>query len=296
MSIPFEAYFVMLHLLLAGVCVFYILTGRTHLRWEYVIVVTFVPLFGPLIAGVAESMNVMKLQNSKPVDLETLSLGDNILWVTLKSFNENKDIVPLEEAILINDVSIRRKYMLETLYSDPMKFLDVLNIAKYNEDIETSHYATTTISKAQKDLQLSIQKLAVAIENDPADKSLLDKYVESLEQYIESGLLEEHLLRNMRIVFSKALEKKLEMTDQPQEVLIKMLKNRIKLGEFNAAYDIVDRLVKEWPLDERSWISYIRACVDSMDSRRLEDILSRIPVEIQWTREGRESLKYWLSR
>ncbi|MDL1919134.1 hypothetical protein FBQ83_07400 [Chloroflexi bacterium CFX5] len=255
----------------------------------------FVPIFGPLLAGAAEAMNMMELQNSKPVDLETLALGENILWVTLKSFDENRDIVPLEEAILINDVNVRRKYMLETLYSDPMKFLDVLNIAKYNEDVETSHYATTTISKAQKDLQLSIQKLAVAVENDPGDKALIDKYVESLEQYIESGLLEEHLLRNMRIVFSKALERQLAATDQPQDVLIKMLKNSIKLGEFNAAYEIADRLAQEWPLDERSWISYIRACVDSVDRKRLEEVLSRMPAEIQWTREGRESLKYWLS-
>ncbi|MBV6393257.1 MAG: hypothetical protein KPEEDBHJ_02497 [Anaerolineales bacterium] len=284
-----------LHFMLAGICAFWILSGRTHLRREYIVVAVFVPIFGPLLAGAAEAMNMMELQNSKPVDLETLALGENILWVTLKSFDENRDIVPLEEAILINDVNVRRKYMLETLYSDPMKFLDVLNIAKYNEDVETSHYATTTISKAQKDLQLSIQKLAVAIENDPGDKALIDKYVESLEQYIESGLLEEHLLRNMRIVFSKALERQLAATDQPQDALIKMLKNSIKLGEFNAAYEIADRLAQEWPLDERSWISYIRACVDSVDRKRLEEVLSRMPAEIQWTREGRESLKYWLS-
>lgn len=284
-----------LHFMLAGICAFWILSGRTHLRREYIVVAVFVPIFGPLLAGAAEAMNMMELQNSKPVDLETLALGENILWVTLKSFDENRDIVPLEEAILINDVNVRRKYMLETLYSDPMKFLDVLNIAKYNEDVETSHYATTTISKAQKDLQLSIQKLAVAVENDPGDKALIDKYVESLEQYIESGLLEEHLLRNMRIVFSKALERQLAATDQPQDALIKMLKNSIKLGEFNAAYEIADRLAQEWPLDERSWISYIRACVDSVDRKRLEEVLSRMPAEIQWTREGRESLKYWLS-
>lgn len=284
-----------LHFMLAGICAFWILSGRTRLRREYIVVAVFVPIFGPLLAGAAEAMNMMELQNSKPVDLETLALGENILWVTLKSFDENRDIVPLEEAILINDVNVRRKYMLETLYSDPMKFLDVLNIAKYNEDVETSHYATTTISKAQKDLQLSIQKLAVAVENDPGDKALIDKYVESLEQYIESGLLEEHLLRNMRIVFSKALERQLAATDQPQDALIKMLKNSIKLGEFNAAYEIADRLAQEWPLDERSWISYIRACVDSVDRKRLEEVLSRMPAEIQWTREGRESLKYWLS-
>ena len=104
----------------------------------------FVPIFGPITAITIEALNIWNRQASKPIELEPLTLGDDILWVTLKSFHESGDIVPLEEAILINDVKVRRRFMLETLYTDPLKYLDVLNIAKYNDDVETSHYATTT--------------------------------------------------------------------------------------------------------------------------------------------------------
>ncbi|MBE0671536.1 MAG: hypothetical protein IH588_13190, partial [Anaerolineales bacterium] len=210
MKIQFELIVLVFHILLTMAYAVFIYSGRSHLRKEQILPIFFVPIFGPVTAIVIEMLNIWNKQASKPVELEPLTLGDDILWVTLKSFHESGDIVPLEEAILINDVKVRRRFMLETLYTDPLKYLDVLNIAKYNDDVETSHYATTTISKAQKDFQLSIQKLAVELENNPDDPDLLNEYIDRLEKYIESGLLEVHLLKNLRIVYSKVLDRKLE--------------------------------------------------------------------------------------
>ena len=185
--------------------------------------------------------------------------------------------------------------MLETLYTDPLKYLDVLNIAKYNDDIETSHYATTTLSKAQKDFHLSIQKLEVALEAEPDNQSLLDKYLETLENYIKSKLLEEHLLRNLQIVYAKALDKKLEHSTNDLNTLIKKTRNSIDLAEYNLAFEVSDLLISTWPENENSWIESVRACIDSKDSSRLEEIILKMKKQkINWTKEGRESVKVWL--
>jgi hypothetical protein len=140
-----ELLIVIVHILLTLAYSAFIFSGKSHLRKEQIIPIFFVPIFGPITAFVTEMLNILNIQGTKPVELESSSLGDDILWVTLKSFHEKGDIVPLEEAILINDVKVRRRSMLETLYTDPLKYLDILNIAKYNDDVETSHYATTTI-------------------------------------------------------------------------------------------------------------------------------------------------------
>ena len=236
------------HVLLTLVYSVFIFSGKSHLRKEQIMLIFFLPVVGPIAALIIEMLNILNIQGTKPLEMEPVSLGDDILWVTLKSFHEKGDLVPLEEAILINDVKVRRKVMLETLYTDPLKYLDILNIAKYNNDIETSHYATTTISKAQKDFHLSIQKLAVAVENNPDDLDLLDEYIEILDKYIESGLLEEHLLKNLRIVYSKALDRKLKNAKNDRNTLIKKLGNCIKLNEYNSAYEIGDYLIANWPL------------------------------------------------
>ena len=276
MKLQIELLIVIVHILLTLAYSVFIFSGKSHLRKEQIIPIFFVPIFGPITAFVIEMLNILNIQNTRPVELEPLSLGDDILWVSLKSFHEKGDIVPLEEAILINDVKVRRRSMLETLYTDPLKYLDILNIAKYNDDVETSHYATTTIAKAQKDFQLSIQKLAVVVENNPDDRGLLDEYIETLDKYIESGLLEEHLLRNLRIVYSKALDKKLENAKNDRDAMIKKLRNCIKLSEYNLAFEIGDHLIENWQEDERSWIESIRACVDGQDGDRLQEILSKM--------------------
>jgi hypothetical protein len=254
-----------------------------------------VPLFGLITALVIEFLNILREEGSLPLQMEPLWLGDDILWVTLKSFHEKGDIVPLEEAILIDDVKVRRRYMLETLYSDPLKYLDVLNIAKYNDDVETSHYATTTISEAQKNFQLSIQKLAVAVEKNPDDMALLDKYIDTLEKYIDSGLLEMHLLKNLRIVYARELDKKLSRMPNDKNTLIKKLRNCIELKEFNTAFEIGATLIAKWPREENSWIESLRMCVDSQDGDRLKEILAEMrSKKIEWSNEGKDRVGAWL--
>ena len=291
-----EFIIIILHILLILSYSIFVYFGKAHFRKEQMLPMFILPIFGSFMAIVTEIMLISKQQGSKPIELENLTLGDEILWVTLKSFDENKDIVPLEEAILINDVHVRRKFMLETLYSDPLKFLDVLSVAKYNDDVETSHYATTTISKVQKDFQLSIQKLAVEIERNPEDQNVLDLYIETLEEYISSGLLEEHLLRNLRLVLSRALERRLDLGGVKKTMFIKKLENCIKLGEIDTAFEVAEYLIGEWDEDERVWISYLHACVDARDGERLKEVLSKMLVsKINWTRDGKESIKFWMT-
>lgn len=297
MDSQLEATILVAHILFTISYSVFIYSGKSHLRKEQIFLIFFVPIFGPIAAYVIETLNTLNKQGVKPINLEPLTLGDDILWVTLKSFHENADIVPLEEAILINDVKVRRRFMLETLYTDPLKYLDVLNIAKYNDDIETSHYATTTIAKAQKDFQLSIQKLAVAVESDPSNQALLDEYIETLEKYIESGLLEEHLLRNLRIVYSKILDMKIETARTDKNVIIKKLRNSIDLAEYNTAFELSDYLIATWPESDDSWVESIRACVNSFDEVRLQEIVSKMrDQKIIWTDSRKESVKVWLER
>ena len=282
------------HLLLALVFTIFIISGKSHLRKEQLIFLYFIPIFGICAALIIELMIISGRQGKTSVDLDSLSLSDDILWKTLKSFHEKGDLVPLEEAILINETKIRRKFMLEILYSDPYKYLDILNIAKYNDDMETSHYATTTISNAQKDFQLSIQKLSVEVENHPENVAVLDSYIEILGKYIKSGLLEEHLLKNLRLVYSTILDKKLHKVKTDKKTLIEKLRNNIELKDYVAAFETSDLLKKNFPEDEETWIETLRVCVEGNDTVGLQETINEIRRnDIVWTRQGRDQISPW---
>jgi hypothetical protein len=285
-----------IHVVFSVFYIIFILSGRSGLRKEYIIPIILVPLFGPLMALAVELLIMSAEAGNTPLDIETAAFADDILWKTVKRFHEQGDIVPLEEAIMINDAKTRRKYMLETLYDDPLKYLDILLMAKNNDDVETSHYATTSISYLQRSFQLSIQKLAVEVEKNPDDFELLDDYIGTLANYIESGLLEEHLLRNMRLVYSNVLDRKLAKIKNDQAALIEKVRNSIALKEYVSAFEVSDLLRKHYPEDEESWIESIRVCVEGHDRNKLlETVTAMQNRKISWTKLGREQIAPWVT-
>ena len=222
-------------------------------------------------------------------------LDGDILWKSLKSFSEDENIVPLEEAMLVNDFTTRRRIMLDALYDDPMKYLEVLLIARHNDDIETTHYATTMISHAEKKFQISLQKYAAEIERDPENMNLLNEYIETLEKYIESDLLEEYLLKNQRINYSKLLDRKLKIVPNEKQTLVKKLRNSIELNDYFSAFEVSQQLKQNWPEDEQTWVEAIRVCVEGKDQKKLEETIDEVKrIKINWTRRGREEATRWL--
>ena len=284
-----------IHILLAFFSGLLFFSGKSSLHREHMIPMISIPIVGPLMSLTIVLNTILKSDGRKPIELGSESFDDDILWETLVSYEEKGNIVPLEEAILINDVKVRRKYMLETLYDDPLKYLDVLMLAKNNEDVETSHYATTTISHAQKRFQVAIQDLAVAVESDRENLNLLDKYLEALEKYIGSNLLEEHLLRNMRIVYKEVLDRKLTRIKNDRIALIRKIRNSLELGEYASAVDASDLLIEYYPKDEQSWIEAVRVCVEGADNNRLREILIKVQKSsFNWSKQGREQIGPWV--
>ena len=185
--------------------------------------------------------------------------------------------------------------ILYTLHDNPMKYLDILLIARYNADVETSHYATTVISNAQKDFQNEVQNLSAAISQHPDDIEAIDSYISAVDRYINSGLLEEILLKNQRISFGQVLDKKLSLVPDDQPTLIKKSRNHIKLNESSEAAQTLKTLKQFYPRDEDTWIEAIRVCVESHDRTRLKETLSNIKNNpINWSNSGRARLDYWL--
>ncbi len=283
-----------------GICAliysFFILNKKSHIRKEFIIPLFLVPVFGVAAAIIIELINSKKKQGKQTLDLHKFFLDDDAYWKAINNRQENENIVPLEEAMTINDEKVRRKLMLETLFDDPRKYLDVLMIARKNEDIDTAHYASTTISKIQSGFQREIQKSAVAVENSPNDIILLDSYIDALEKHIESGVLEDYLLRRQRIVFARTLDLKLDQNEKDKETIIKKIHNSLQLGDFSTAYEASNLLKINWPLEEETWIEAVRVCVESKDKARLKETIDEVrQTKIGWTKHGKEQVAPWLS-
>lgn len=289
----------LLLLIIHFVAVFLVLIwqpGKLQGRREYIIPVLFVPIFGPLLAATIELMFLLEKPGSKPFELESLKYGHDLIWAASVKEQVDKEAIPLEEAILLNDIKTRRKVVLKTFKEDSFKYLDVLMVARQNEDVDTTHYATIQISKIQRQFQLDLQKYARAFERNADDLTVLNGYIDLLGRYLDSALPEDAILRHQRNVYAKLLEKKLALVPDDQDTLIRKLRNSAALREnYPATLEVIALLQKQWPCDEQTWIESIRACVEWQDSERCQQTIDAMQqARVAWTKHGREQIRPWV--
>jgi len=286
--------FLIIHIVCVFIYGFLIISGISRHRKEFIAILLFIPVFGFIAAAVVELYYKFAGSKQEPIEIPDLTLDNDVYWKPVKVRQEETDLVPLEEAISINDTATRRKLMLESLYDNPSKYIDVLMEARRNDDIETVHYASTTISKIQRDFQLEIQRLSVEVENNPDDNKLLDQYIDTIQQYIDCDILEDYLLKRQRLLFNEALVKRIDRAGIDKEILIKRINNNMALGNFQAAIDDSSLLRELWSEDEQVWIESLRVCVESQDVQKLDEVIREIDqLPIQWSNTNRKLIQEW---
>ncbi|MBE0600977.1 MAG: hypothetical protein IH607_04260, partial [Firmicutes bacterium] len=200
--------------------------------------------------------------------------------------------VPLEEALLINDPHKRRNLMMNILRSDPMRYLDLLLIARYNDDTETAHYATASLMEIQRQFQLDLQQFQLELSKETAAFETHRQYIELLARYCQSGLLEGQLLRRQQLLLKNALDEALKLEDDPDILRIKV-SNSLALKDAQEARNTAQQLIDRYPRDERSWLEGMRVYTETRDPLGMRALLQRIQDEkIDLTAAGREHLHF----
>ena len=116
-----------------------------------------------------------------------------------------------------------------------------------------------------------------------------------VQNYINSNILEDYLLKHQRILFDNILSKRLEFGKNNKEVLFKKIENNLALKNFPAALHDSRTLQKTYPDDEQVWIQALQVCVGSKDQQKLQETIDEIKnLNIVWTNTGRKVISTWL--
>ena len=282
-----------IHLLCCGV---YFLLSKLHvirISLTLLPMVLLIPVFGIISLSFAEMTS--RHQHGTEYYTSKLSSYSKNEYAKIDIDEEDKPgaVVPLEEAILINDVQTRRKVMIDILHREPAQYLDLLKVARLNEDVEVTHYATTTIIEIQRGFELEIQHKYLLVKSNPSDIFILDDYINSLNRYINSGLIEGHLLVKQRMLIMQMLLKRLELDPYGKETYFKIIENDSALHRFAGAEQAFQTLTENWPEDENVWLSGIRIYMESNNKHQKVKILGRIKtMPIKWSTKGKERLKF----
>lgn len=247
------------------------------------------PVFGPLACFFLRTTGKSEMDTESAMD-ENLRRHQSLLGVSA----DVREIVPLEEAMLMNDLQKRRMLIMNAVRTDPVAYLDVLLVARFNEDTETAHYAASTIMEVQRKMQMALQELAQKVASQPESLTLHKQYIDLLARYCDSKLLEGELLRKQRVTLKRVLKKTLEMEDS---VVLRshLIATLMALGELKEAQSVVQSMLAKWPMDEIPWLEAMRIAVEADDQEAVAALLEKMKkTSIDWTKSGRTLIGPWV--
>lgn len=261
---------------------------KFSLRFSHVVWMLLLPFFGP-----ATFILLIASHGNTAPDGEWFKRNKEKYQRIVNVHPAATQTVPLEEALLINDPQKRRALMMNMLRSDPRKYLDVLLIARFNEDPETAHYATATLLELQHQMQLEMQRYQASLKSHPEDYETRTAYIKLMNEYCQSGLLEGQLLRRQRFTLKSALEECIQKAKTP-ELFSMAVQNELALLQGGEAQAYAEKMLALWPDDERSWLEMMRVCAQTRDRDRMRAILKQMEEQpIDWSLACREKLQYW---
>ena len=210
-------------------------SGMLKVKKYLIIPVIFVPVWGALSMLILHLQVFSKAENSRQIGVEKLQVNEEIYKNNFRSVEENDhDIVPLEEALLINDPEKRRKLIMDILNDDPSKYIELLEKARMNEDVEVVHYAITAMVELSKDYDSKLQTFERTYAAAPEDPVVLDEYCDFMEDYLSKELLSKQMEGLLRKEYEERLLQKLSHGTTAKD-LVRVIHNELALGLYDLA-------------------------------------------------------------
>lgn len=190
--------------------------------------------------------------------------------------SSSPNIVPLEEAMLVNNPSTRRALILDVLQGSSAQDLSVLKEVGFMGDTEVMHYAATIMVEIQEKLEANLHRAKKVYQVDPENINSAKQYAQSLHELISSGLLEGSILHCRRVQYGKLMDDLILHSPDDLELFIQWADNQIALGKSKATRKAVNNAIEKWNFEERLLIQSIRLNATLGYSQDIQDTVKKV--------------------
>lgn len=271
-----------------------------HEAWLRFILVAVLPVIGWLLPPFTASRRNDLNGN---IDWNEISHGIEYLpddgsssyrMYTKETADKERNLVPLEEALLISDTVTRRRVMIDLLKLDTMKYLDVLQLAVSNEDTETSHYAVSAIMELKRKLTLTMQELSVRYEADKDDPHLLQSYADVLQSYLNSGFLDERTMMKHRYTYIAVLGRLIELDPGQIGTYTDKIEAEFAAGLYVDAEQTAKQFAERHPREEDAYLLLLKVYYNRRSFVQIRSTLNRMKASpIRFSNRALALVRYW---
>lgn len=284
-----------IHLMICILIWFGIRTGLLKVKMYMLPVAVFVPLWGPVCVLLIHLQLFSGTDQVKTVGVEKLRVNEEIYKNVFQVREENdRDVVPLEEALVLNDPARRRELIMNILNDDPGEYVELLKLARMNEDVEVVHYAITAMVELSKEYDYRLQKTEKKYMAAPDDPAILEEYCDFLKEYLSQGFMEKQMEQIQRNQYTQLLLKQLGKKIN-LHTCVCLMENLMVQGDFALAGKTLKIMDQNWHRSEEYWIWKIRYLAAQKMGREIEESLKALKEEhIYLSSKGKEALEFWL--
>lgn len=160
---------------------------------RYVILSLFMllcPVIGPAFLGFGNLFYQLFFDTS--IDLAAITFSKKRVDVVERPDESDEiNLIPMEEAIMINDKENLRNLLLTVLRGDVKKSINAVTKALNSSDSEASHYAASAIMDIMNEFQKTLQKFYAQMDAEPDDTEVMVLYINYLSEMLSAGFLSE---------------------------------------------------------------------------------------------------------
>lgn len=290
-----------IHIVLCVVIGYKLYKKQVKVRTPIYVAVVCIPVVGALLFLTDLWLTRTGKQGIHDAGWEKLKLSDaKYKNIYVEREDNSGMVVPLEEAIAVNDAKTRRKLLLDILHKKPEEHIELLQRARMTDDTELTHYATTTMMEIQSGYEQVIRELEndvkqlEGIEDKNSLEKVLRKLRKELKMYIDSGLLTGNILNIYRKKLDEVLLKLLSLEPENKAYQLERLENKIEQGNFSGAEEELLELMQKWPEDEQIYKAFVSYYAATHQGEKIQQLLSEIEKKgVYFTNEGKKWFAFW---
>lgn len=203
-------------------------------------------------------------------------------------------VVPIEDALLLNDHVTRRRIVLDALKEESLDMVAFLKKAVRNEDTETAHYAVAAIMEMKRTMMAQLQLLSVETERSPENLSVQYDYANAIKSYLDSGLMEGESERTYRFFQAEVLERLSMLEKCGETVFADLMECELALGRYDRAEAASERFLEVYPKSELAYYMALKFYYSLRAGQKFQEVLKKLkesPVKV--SHRTLEIIRYW---
>ncbi len=263
-----------------------------------VVLFLFLPVLGFVLYFLPRMLS--RLFGQEKYDRDSL-VGRNSIqkMVEHPNLEEELNVVPVEDAMAINENREKRALLLRQLKKDIHENYKALLAAERDEDSESVHYVAATKMEIYRLLHQRWMESSRAYEEDQDDDAKFGEACESLRKLIESQVLsgrEQEMYRKKYCSLMEAQvlidEGMLSETDYEN-----WLAYLIELGRFQAAEQLWDQR-RDRLKSENCYMKMTELFYRRKEKKKFRTCIAQLQADrqVRLSAQGLERLRYWMQR